>query len=203
MLTVLSVSVQGKRGGKTRCIARCDCGAEREYTISNLFCGDSKSCGCSKMEILKKANVTHGLSKTTECNIWNGMKKRCYNPQCKSFPMYGGSGVSVCPRWINGDGETTGFECFLSDMGTRPTPRHSIDRYPDKNGNYEPGNCRWATPSEQSRNTKRTVLDREMVFTMKTIHREQGLGARSLSKMFGVKHTCVENVIYGRSWKDI
>jgi len=77
------------------------------------------------------------------------MKKRCRGPH-RSFHLYGGRGVTVCSRWES-------FENFLADMGPRPSPKHSIDRI-DSGGNYEPGNCRWATRAEQSRNTRRNVL---------------------------------------------
>lgn len=95
--------------------------------------------------------VTHGLSRTLEYRIWRGMITRCTNPNRESWKKYGGRGISVCARW------RSSFESFLADMGPRPSPRHSIERE-DNDGNYEPGNCRWATATEQGRNTRRTKL---------------------------------------------
>ena len=86
-------------------------------------------------------------SVSVEYSTWNAMMARCFNPSLKFFERYGGRGITVCDRWMQ-------FENFLADMGPRPSALHSIDRYPDKNGNYEPGNCRWATKKEQSRNTR-------------------------------------------------
>jgi hypothetical protein len=82
------------------------------------------------------------------------MRMRCLNPQDRSFKWYGARGIGVCTRWLNGEAGKTGFECFLADLGRKPSPSHSIDRI-EVNGHYEPGNCRWATPGEQSANRRR------------------------------------------------
>lgn len=87
----------------------------------------------------------HGYSKTPIHRTWCGMMTRCFNPSDKKFHLYGGRGITVCERWRKS------FENFLADMGEKPGPEFSLDRYPDPNGNYEPGNCRWATLSEQAR----------------------------------------------------
>jgi hypothetical protein len=83
---------------------------------------------------------------SVEYTAWNSMMARCFNSSVKHFGRYGGRGITVCERWLK-------FENFLADMGARPSRLHSLDRYPDKDGHYEPSNCRWATRKEQSRNT--------------------------------------------------
>lgn len=83
--------------------------------------------------------------RSTEYVTWVTMRQRCNNPNHHKYPRYGGRGVVVCERWNE-------FANFLTDMGPKPSPKHSIDRYPNPAGNYEPGNCRWATATEQNRN---------------------------------------------------
>jgi hypothetical protein len=83
-----------------------------------------------------------------EHRCWQAMKRPCTNPRQDGFEYYGGQGVSVCDRW------SRSFRAFYDDMGPRPSAGHSLDRFPDKEGNYEPGNVRWATFGEQQKNRK-------------------------------------------------
>lgn len=86
-----------------------------------------------------------------EYSPWSAMIQRCLNPSCRAYPQYGGRGITVCDRWRNS------FEDFLADIGPRPGMDYSIDRI-DVNGNYEPGNCRWATSKTQNRNRRNNRL---------------------------------------------
>lgn len=107
---------------------------------------------CIRKEIsyvdMGRMNATHGMSDKPEYQVWQGMKKRCFNSNdLDSWPHYGGRGITVCERWRDS------FQAFYEDMGPRPGPEYSIDRI-DVDGNYEPGNCRWATWSEQNLNKR-------------------------------------------------
>jgi hypothetical protein len=96
-------------------------------------------------------NFKHGLIHTPEYRAWGAMKTRCLNPNYPDYPNWGGRGITVYEPWI------TDFMAFYQYMGQRPSPTHSIDRYPNPNGNYEPGNVRWATKQEQSENRRPTT----------------------------------------------
>lgn len=123
----------------------CDCGKTSIVATSDLKSGHTKSCGCLNDEVRKTKPIKHGFNRTPTHVSWLAMLARCSNSNLKSYKNYGGRGITVCARWSS-------FENFLADIGERPHGR-SIDRI-DVNGNYEPGNCRWATASEQRRNQR-------------------------------------------------
>ena len=129
---------------KYKCV--CDCGNEVIIDHGSLQSGRTKSCGCFNREKASENAYKHGFAhRIVEYDTWCDMKTRCYNKNHNRFEHYGGKGIKVCDRWLND------FKVFLEDMGFKPGPEYSIDRI-NNEGDYEPNNCRWATPSEQINN---------------------------------------------------
>lgn len=164
------------RGGNRRWKCTCDCGTVLTATSSHLTLGHTRSCGCLRVEISKKwgesrkgisVNLVHGqsggpaaqrgrgLSRGTRTySAWKAMRQRCLNPKHEKYRYYGGRGITVCERWKS-------FTNFMADMGEAP-PGLTIERI-NNDGNYEPGNCKWATMKEQRNNQrpKRVVMGNE------------------------------------------
>ncbi len=134
----------GKRMSNTMWNCVCDCGTEKTIRTRDLKAGNVVSCGCHKRELRTK----HGHYKSKTYSSWYHMKTRCDNPNHVAREGYGGRGITYCDKWAS-------FEGFLEDMGEVPDGM-SLDRI-DTNGNYEPGNCRWATPVQQMNNRRNTV----------------------------------------------
>ncbi len=184
-LTVIAVGPVINRSCGRLFLCQCACGTVRYFRRGNLMTGNTLSCGCSKA--IHPNRLRHGHSPRTqqspEYSTWQQLKRRCLNPRSKSWPAYGGRGIRVHPLW------QASFEAFLRDVGLRPTPEHSIERI-DNNGDYVPGNVKWATRLEQMNNTRRNHFE--------TFNGER-LTIAQWARRFGLRYAAVRNRLY-KGW---
>ena len=144
-------------GKKPHLRVRCECGREDVVAKAALKSGMANQCKDCQAKKTGIRSTTHGFSprgkRTPAYYSWMSMRGRCLCPTYTNWRLYGGRGITICSRWQG----VQGFENFVSDMGERPEGK-TLDRFPNVNGNYEPGNCRWATPKEQVANQRKHGL---------------------------------------------
>jgi hypothetical protein len=141
------VRANGNKDRAYLCV--CDCGNTKKIRLRNLTSGNTSSCGCEGVTARISANTKHGMHKTRVYHAWENMKARCTKKNNPEWKNYGERGISVCQDWINS------FENFFNYIG-EPPEGMSLDRI-NNNGNYEPGNVRWATQKEQCNNQRRSL----------------------------------------------
>lgn len=150
LTVVAEAGLNSRRQSLWEC--RCSCGEQHIVLSTSLRSGHTTSCGCYNKERFQVRSLVHGHARqkkeTAEYRSWQHAKARCINPNVWNYKNYGGRGIKMCEKWLNS------FESFLADMGPRPSSKHSLDRWPDHNGDYEPSNCRWATAKEQQNNRR-------------------------------------------------
>jgi len=198
-------NILGKKYGKWHVLGRvgsnnrgdalwkcqCECGTIKLVSGVALRCEQSGSCGCEKYLFTKK----HGMYGTATYRSWQHAISRCTNPNDDAYSLYGGIGIKVCERWL---GEN-GFSNFVSDVGIRPKGK-SIDRFPNSNGNYEPNNIRWATPTEQVRNSKTPKLNMQMAQEIRNRYSMGGITQKQLSIRFGVTRSNISFILNYKQW---
>jgi len=138
---------------QARWICNCSCGNTTIVFGNNLRKGSTRRCGCLFLESIRETSnhvIKHGRHSSPEYQAYHDMLQRCYNDKVRNYHRYGGRGIEVCFEW------RVSFENFFRDMGLRPSKRYSLDRI-ENDGNYEPGNCRWATREEQDNNKSANV----------------------------------------------
>lgn len=191
---------RGKPGNRAA-LCRCDCGSVKAVLVVYLIDGRSKSCGCFRAERTAELSPerfrTHGLSKHEYFPRWHNMMQRCENPENPKYPRYGGRGIKICDEWH----DVRNFIDYLeTQLGPCP-PGHSLDRI-NNDGNYEPGNLRWASPSTQCANQSRFLLVGPAIpgahakltaDQVTEIRRRHSAGERvtALAREFGVDHSSI------------
>lgn len=141
------------KGKNTYWYCECDCKDKTVFAThgGNLIRGHTKSCGCLSREHVIERNFRHGMSKERIYSIWCGIIDRCTNKNNQDYKCYGGRGISICNEWRN---DFISFYDYVSKLPNFNVKGYSIDRFPNNNGNYEPGNVRWATAKEQYHNRR-------------------------------------------------
>lgn len=142
-----------ERIGNDRALCLCSCGNQTVKRLTNVLYGFTRSCGCLQRELRMAGGPrkTHGMTNRPVYRVWCTMKARCYNPKTESYPRYGGRGITVCDRWLES------FENFYSDMGPRPSAKHTLERK-NNDGNYCPENCEWIVAEKQASNRRNNHL---------------------------------------------
>jgi len=149
---------QEKKDGRWHWLVKCDCGNQKlmQHSSLNRKIRPSKSCGCKRVELLRKAQTKHGCSVKDDSPeyrtfvTWQAMLWRCHNKSRRDYADYGGRGITVCRRWIDS------FEEFRADMGIKPDGM-TLGRI-DNDLGYGPDNCRWESPKQQARNKRNNHL---------------------------------------------
>lgn len=147
--------------GHIKWLCQCDCGNIKEVDPSHLRRSLTVSCGCYHSERTTTLNTTHGMKNTLLYDVWCGIVQRCTNPNSKRYADWGGRGIAICEEWRH---DFQSFFDHVSQLEHYGDKGRSLDRV-DNNGNYEPGNLKWSTQSEQTRNTR---ANRLLTFSGKT-----------------------------------
>ena len=183
-----------------------------EQTRKCTKCGETKPLseyykdkGCKLgiatacIECAKEASLVNHRSKPPEYGVWAAVKQRCVDSNVNGYSYYGGKGIAVCARWKE---RGVGFDNFMQDMGSRPTPKHQIDRM-DSNGDYTPENCRWVTPAVNARNRSNNSVTSSDVKTIRWLFDEGFLRQCEIMRIFNIDRALVYKIVRRKIWRNV
>jgi hypothetical protein len=172
-----------------RWLFRCVCGEEKIARVDHVRRGLIISCGCFQ----EQSRITHGSSDSPEYACWEGLIARCERPTATGYENYGGRGISVFPEWRQS------FPAFLAAVGLRPSALHTIDRI-NNNGNYEPGNVRWATRKQQQRNRRVNKVTEVIAAQIRAL-RTEGYLQKVIAEQFSIHPAHVSRICTNSAWE--
>lgn len=172
----------------------CDCNTKKYVAVGSLRNGCCKSCGCLNIDMVIARSKTHGMAKSKEYKAWAGAKERVTNNNSHNWQEYGGRGITMCQEWQ--DSFESFYNYMLENHGKHPGKGYSIDRI-DNEGNYEPGNVRWANSRTQTLNSRHS---KRLTFKGKTQSmidwsKELGINYRTLSSRINIYNWSVERAL--------
>jgi hypothetical protein len=198
-------SQAANRGRRTAWHYRCDCGNRGVVTGACVVHSDQRSCGCLQREAasrIGKENASHGHTRRGHRSrtyaSWSAMVERCTREKHHAWANYGGRGITVCERWLIGDQGIGGFECFLADMGERPSGM-SIDRINNERG-YEPNNCRWTDDVQQVRNRRSVKMKPESVQRLREQAAAKVASMAVLADRYGISKAQAYRIVNRERW---
>jgi len=194
-LTAISFVTRTEKYGQAIWRFKCDCGNVKDMLSSNVVNLTTKSCGCFAQETISLRSRKHGLHKSKIYKSWTSMKQRCDNSDTHGYHRYGGRGIRYSAEWKSFDG-------FYKDMGSSYIDGYQIDRI-DNDGDYEPENCRWSSPMENSQNKENNKLNPEAVKVIKYALKYMDVTQSKIAKLYSISPSLVTAIKQGRAWSNI
>jgi hypothetical protein len=191
------IKLLGKKSGHNNYLCQCDCGNFTEAAPTNFKSGKIKSCGCLRKE---GSNLKHGLKGHYLYSLWSSIKSRCYIKSATGYKNYGGKNIIMFQEWKN-DFKLF-YDWIIENLGERPSKAYSLDRINNLK-NYEPGNLRWATQSEQSQNSTIAKIDAQKVKTVYDLYFIDNKPIQEIAKKVSCSYNIVYDIINGRTWNNI